>query len=336
MRAWQSVALGDIAQLVDYGVTASATQEPVGPKFLRISDIQNGNVDWASVPWCECDDRSAVSARLKTGDIVFARTGATTGKSFLIRECPSDAVFASYLIRVRLDATIADPDFIAHYFQSKEYWSQIARGARGVAQPGMNATILKSLTVPIPPIPEQRQIAAILDIAEALRAKRRAAFMHLSGLAHAMFTDMFGDSATNPRGWDVSPIGEVMQEVYRYPTYYNISYVHDGVPEVRGELLMDDGQIDSDRQKLRFISPSTAEKFPRTTLFAGDLVMSVRGTVGKVGLVPQELAGANITANLIRMSPNRLLLDPTFIWHVTQTHYFKRMLSGLDPVRWTV
>ena len=83
-------------------MTASASSQPVGPKFLRITDIQDGLVDWDAVPWCECDGRSAADARLKAGDIVFARTGATTGKSFLIRECPINAVFASYLIRVRM------------------------------------------------------------------------------------------------------------------------------------------------------------------------------------------------------------------------------------------
>ena len=98
MTGWQTRQLGEIAESVDYGVTASAVRQAVGPKFLRITDIQNGSVRWEAVPWCKCDARSASQARLKTGDIVFARTGATTGKSFLIKDCPTDAVFASYLI----------------------------------------------------------------------------------------------------------------------------------------------------------------------------------------------------------------------------------------------
>ena len=113
---WKTKLLGEFAESVDYGVTASATDRAIGPKFLRITDIQDGAVDWQSVPWCECDTRSASDARLKAGDIVFARTGATTGKSFLIRECPTDSVFASYLIRVRLGDT-AEPRFVSHYFQ---------------------------------------------------------------------------------------------------------------------------------------------------------------------------------------------------------------------------
>ena len=181
MSGWKTMPLGDFAESVDYGVTASATEQPVGPKFLRITDIQDGAVNWESVPWCECDMRSSSDARLKAGDIVFARTGATTGKSFLIRECPADAVFASYLIRVRVGDS-ADPRFVSHFFQTPIYWAQIMKSARGVAQPGVNATTLKALEIPLPPLAEQRRIAEVLDWAEALRDKRRAALAQLDSL----------------------------------------------------------------------------------------------------------------------------------------------------------
>ena len=120
MSGWRRIPLGDLAESVDYGVTASASQRPIGPKFLRITDIQDGAVNWDSVPWCDCDERSASDSRLRPGDIVFARTGATTGKSFLIRGCPANAVFASYLIRVRLNDA-AEPGFVSHFFQTHDY-----------------------------------------------------------------------------------------------------------------------------------------------------------------------------------------------------------------------
>jgi type I restriction enzyme S subunit len=212
MSGWKSIPLGDFAESVDYGVTASATEQPVGPKFLRITDIQNGVVNWENVPWCECDTRSASDARLNAGDIVFARTGATTGKSFLIRECPTDAVFASYLIRVRV-GDAAEPRFISHFFQTPEYWAQIMRSARGAAQPGVNATTLKSLKIPLPPLPEQRRIAEILDKADALRAKRRAALAQLDTLTQSIFLDMFGDPATNPKGWPRVRFSELLEKI---------------------------------------------------------------------------------------------------------------------------
>jgi type I restriction enzyme S subunit len=74
---------------------------------------------------------------------------------------------------------VADPQYVNHFFQTPDYWAQIAKAARGVAQPGVNATTLKGLEVPIPSLMEQRRIATVLDKAEALRAKRRAALAKL-------------------------------------------------------------------------------------------------------------------------------------------------------------
>jgi type I restriction enzyme S subunit len=122
-------------------------------------------------------------------------------------------------------------------------------------------------------------------------------------------------------------LGEICQEIYRYPTYYDIEYLDTGIPEIRGELITSDGSIDLNRQKWRFISKNTSSKFPRTVLREGDLVMSVRGTIGKIGLIPQEFVGANITANLIRISPNRLRVNERYLWRYMRSTEF---INSLD------
>jgi type I restriction enzyme S subunit len=205
---WKTELLGELADSIDYGVTASAVQRPVGPKFLRITDIQEGAVDWGRVPWCEYDARASTDARLRPGDIVFARTGATTGKSFLIRDCPENTVFASYLIRVRLGKR-AEPRFISHYFRTPQYWAQIARRARGVAQPGVNATTLKQLKVPVPPLREQQRIAELLDRANVLCATRRRTMSQIDVLADATFLELFGDPLVNPKRWPQTSVSDV-------------------------------------------------------------------------------------------------------------------------------
>ena len=193
------VPVGDFAERIDYGVTASAQADPVGPKMLRITDIQDGVVDWSAVPHCANTTKGIQTRQLVAGDIVFARTG-TTGKSFLVQECPARTVFASYLIRLRVRAEIADSRYVSHFFRSPGYWHQIARAAAGVAQQGVNATKLKNLLVPLPPIEEQRRIASVLDAVDALRAKRRQALAKLDSLTQAIFVDMFGDSTVWPTG----------------------------------------------------------------------------------------------------------------------------------------
>lgn len=203
------VALNEIAELIDYGVTASANAEAVGPKFLRITDIQDGAVNWDTVPYCEADARKLRTSRLAVGDIVFARTGATTGKSFLIRSCPESAVFASYLIRVRPSGAV-HPEFLAQFFDSQSYWDQITLKSAGAAQPGVNASKLAELEIPLPPLEEQKRIAAILDQADALRRLRARALTRLNALGQAIFHEMFGDCVANSKGFQQVKVEDVI------------------------------------------------------------------------------------------------------------------------------
>lgn len=156
---WVMTRIKDIAGKPQYGYTQSANPSPVGPKFLRITDIQNNTVNWDLVPYCECTARDLDRYRLETNDIVFARSGATTGKTYLISE-PPEAVFASYLIRLKVHGAV--PSFVHWFFQSPHYWRQIV--PRGGAQPNMNATLLQEVKVPLPKDREQQtQISARLD-----------------------------------------------------------------------------------------------------------------------------------------------------------------------------
>ncbi|GEO01801.1 hypothetical protein NSE01_36330 [Novosphingobium sediminis] len=166
------VALSELAS-IKYGYTESASSQPIGPKFLRITDIQDGSVDWESVPYCAIDVADAKKHQLEDGDIVFARTGATTGKSFLIKE-PPNAVPASYLIRLRLTGKKLLPEFLSLFFQTEAYWHSIEKGSSGSAQGGFNASKLGQLKVPVPPLEEQKRIVAVLGQAFTALDRARA------------------------------------------------------------------------------------------------------------------------------------------------------------------
>jgi len=191
-EGWEVKAVAEISEKPQYGYTQSARWEPVGPKFLRITDIQNGQVNWETVPYCECDDATLGKFRLEQGELVFARSGATTGKTFLVGECP-EAVFASYLIRLRV-CRDAFPKYVYWFFQSPYYWDQIK--PRGAAQPNMNARILSRLKVPIPRDKNtQRRIVAYLDAVQAhittLRQAQEAAAAELERLEQAILARAF-------------------------------------------------------------------------------------------------------------------------------------------------
>ena len=151
--------VSELCHKPQYGYTASAAAEQIGPHLLRITDIQDGLVNWGTVPYCDCPQPEKYL--LEKDDILFAHTGATTGKSFLIEECPT-AVFASYLIRLRVEKLVT-PQYLYTFFQSPSYWEQISANTVGSAQPNCNATKLAAIKVPIPSLEEQHRIVTHLD-----------------------------------------------------------------------------------------------------------------------------------------------------------------------------
>ena len=196
---WKVDLLENLTDKIDYGVTASAVLKPVGPKFLRITDIQEGKVNWDDVPYCEISEKERNASLLSKGDIVFARTGATTGKSFLIQECPENSVFASYLIRVR-PAKELNPVFLFGYFQTAQYWKQISESATGSTQPGVNSTKLGELKIPLPPLPLQEEFARVAARVEGLRARQAEAERQAEGLFQSLLALSFAEGLAQSFG----------------------------------------------------------------------------------------------------------------------------------------
>lgn len=97
--------LNNISIDIFYGVNKPA-KEFGKYRLLRITDIQNNRVEWDKVPYTDFDEKKVLSYLLKKGDVLFARTGGTVGKSYLVENCPSNAIYASYLIKVQLAKNI--------------------------------------------------------------------------------------------------------------------------------------------------------------------------------------------------------------------------------------
>ena len=164
-----------------YGINAPAVPfDGSLPTYIRITDIGN---DGRLRPTPQVSVTGVHTNRyfLRPGDLVFARTGASVGKSYLYDPRDGPLVFAGFLIRMTPDPTRLRPAFIAYYVQSRRYWDWIATNSARSGQPGINSKEYGSLPVPLPPLPEQRAIAAVLSDVdeligslEALIAKKRA------------------------------------------------------------------------------------------------------------------------------------------------------------------
>ena len=155
-EGWCWTTIDTISESILYGVSESAKTKGEY-KLLRITDIQNGHVDWQTVPYTDYDCTKANQYLLRENDILFARTGATVGKSYLTTNTPSNTIYASYLIRVRPGSRLL-PQYVKYYFESGYYWEQISIKSVGVGQPNVNGSVLGELSIPIPPFAEQERI----------------------------------------------------------------------------------------------------------------------------------------------------------------------------------
>ncbi len=213
MRGWKECKLGELCCDISYGYTESAALDPIGPKFLRITDIVPGRINWGTVPYCKISKEDHVKYKLKEGDVVVARTGATTGYTYTVKpsDLKYDAVFASYLIRYRVDHQKADPFFIGQLLTST-MWKGFVEGILGgSAQPGANAKQFADFDIILPSLLEQRAISGVLssldDKIDLLHRQNKT----LEGMAEALWRKIFVEDA-DPN-WKNGKLGDIADNI---------------------------------------------------------------------------------------------------------------------------
>ena len=147
-HGWQINSIKSRASRIQYGLTQSASIEPIGPRFLRITDIKGGIIDWKQVPFCEISPKDHEKYRIESGDIFIARTGASTGDNIYVID-PPDAVFASYLVRFQFDDP-AIARIVGEFMKTPAYSEYVAGCIGGSAQPNASAQLLSGTQLVFP------------------------------------------------------------------------------------------------------------------------------------------------------------------------------------------
>ena len=325
---WNFVPLKELCQIIQYGYTASASKEPIGPKFLRITDIVPNHIDWGGVPFCKIEPNKEQKYLLSEGDIVVARTGATTGFAKRIGNHPP-AVFASYLVRLRVKEGV-DSRYVGHVIESDEYKRFIKTHIGGAAQPNANAQVLTSFPMPVPPVGVQQKIAAILSAYDDLIENNLRRIKILEEIAQNIYREWFVkfrfpghanvrmvDSPLGkiPEGWEIVSIDDVAT-VHRGRSYRSKDLVDDGgLPFVNLKCIDRDGGFRRNGVK-RYVG-----KYKETQkVVSGDIVMAVtdmtqeRRIVARAGRVPTlDSDFGVISMDLVKIEP-REGISPDYLY----------------------
>ena len=160
-ESWEWCRWGNLSESIQYGFNAPA-KESGRIKMVRISDIQDNKVLWESVPYCDIDDKNIETYLLEPNDILFARTGGTVGKSYLVKDVPEESIYAGYLIRTRYSNSLC-PEYLKFFMESELYWIQIRNNTIATAQPNCNGKTLANMLLPIPPLAEQKRIVKKIE-----------------------------------------------------------------------------------------------------------------------------------------------------------------------------
>ncbi len=307
-QSWIWTTIQEVCSTPQYGWTTKAATHGT-LRLLRTTDITAGKVNWETVPFCQEEPPNKEKYLLKTGDIVISRAGSV-GYSHLV-ENPQNAVFASYLIRFKPSPIIKE-NYLAFFLKSPDYWKIISKEKAGIALVNVNATKLKRIEVPLPPLAEQDRIViklemlfAQLDVAvDTLKKAQtqlqcyrqsilKAAFEgeltkewreeHLNELKPMSVSKVSNmDSLPElPDGWVWTTLEQISEIILgQSPPSSTYNTDGEGLPFYQGKLEF--GEL--------YPTPRKWCTAPKKIAKKGDVFISIRAPVGPTNLCPEKSA----------------------------------------------
>jgi type I restriction enzyme S subunit len=312
------------------GVTYKAVEASKTPQIgkvavVRASNIVDGeltNNDLVYVP----ASRVAEKQWLKEGDVLIATSSGSldvVGKAARVRR-DEKLAFGAFCKVLRPTPQV-DAGYFAHFFQTGPYRRHVARVAEGANINNLRNDDLANIQIPMPPMVEQRRIAAILDAADALRAKRRATLVKLDELTQAVFHDMF-DDATAESAWPKVRLVEICQSKGEYGANVPAVEFECGKPRyLRITDIRSDGTLTGEA-----VGPGgTEDQWRSKILRPGDIVFARSGaTVGKTFLMRDEDASMVFAGYLIKFVPDQHRVLPEYLYQFTRTVKYRSWVAG--------
>jgi type I restriction enzyme, S subunit len=291
--------------------------------ILRATNIQNRRIIETDLVYVPIEYVKEPQL-LKQSDVLIAASSGSlsiVGKAAAI-QTDLDASFGAFCKVLRPKTELIDEGYFKHYFETPSYLRTIRHLAAGANINNLKTEHFENLQIPLPPLEEQKQIAAILDAADELRQKDKALIARYDELTQALFLDMFGDTWINPKGWPVKvmvdlvkegknsikagPFGSALKKEFYVPSGYKI-YGQEQV--IRNDLTYGDYYINEEKYN----------RLNSCKVKSGDILVSLVGTYGKIAIVPDVFEAGIINPRLMKISPNQEIIRPDYLKRLLQS-----------------
>jgi len=256
------------------------------------------------------------------GALLVAMYGATIGR---VAYLGISAATNQAVCNIIPDESKADRQYLFYALRSKATeW--ISRGAGG-AQPNISQKIIRETKIPLPPLEEQKRIAAILDKADAIRKKRTQAIELTEQFLRSAFLDMFGDPITNPKGWELRTIKETKSLVQIGPfgsLLHKEDYISGGVPLINPKHIINNIIVVGCNETITRLK---AEELKKYCLQEDDVIMGRRGEMGRCVVVTVKTSGMLCGTGSLFIRPNPNILASVYLSKVLSSDSMKAQLE---------
>ena len=296
--SWPLSSIGDcVDKVATWNPLKSDTQDPFLYIDLSAVDKDKKVVNRNGITEVTPNEAPSRARQLvRSRDVLVATVRPNLNGVAMVPEEYEGATASTGYCVLRADSKSLDSQYLYYWVQTNTFVADMMEKATGANYPAVSDKIIKESKIPLPPLTEQKRIAAILDKADAIRRKRQQAIQLADEFLRSVFLDMFGDPVTNPKGWDCYKLEDLVSKPITYGILKPEEFVPDGIPMLRIQDLKQ-GAIDV-KGEFHLVSENLSGQYKRTVLEGGEIVISLVGSIGIVARIPLELKGSNVHRNL--------------------------------------
>lgn len=343
MNRWKKVRLGEITEVITKGTTPttigySFTEE--GVNFVKIESITpDGNFLLEKMEHIsdECNEKMKRS-KLQENDILFSIAGAI-GRTAIVTESILPANTNQALAIIRLNTQDVLPEFLVTCLKSESIYKQFEKRKQGVAQLNLSLKDISELEIVYPDIQSQKAILKILQRARLLVDKRKEQIAACDEIIKSQFMEMFGDPATNPKGWEEVGVGKYLNVLTDYHSNGSYETLRDNVtlldkPDYALMVRTTDLEKGNYENDVKYIDEHAYNHLEKSKVFGGEIIINKIGSAGKVYLMPYLNRPVSLAMNQFLLRFDESKVNHVFMYHLLTTPCCERRIQ--DKVRGAV